>query len=81
MILNDVLARIPSLDRTLLTKAQERLDRLTKPVGSLGRLEELAAQYVMITGQIKPCVPRGAIFTFAADHGVTKEGISAYPAR
>jgi nicotinate-nucleotide--dimethylbenzimidazole phosphoribosyltransferase len=52
---------------------------LTKPIGSLGRLEELAARYVMITGEMKPAVPRGAVFTFAADHGVTAEGVSAYP--
>jgi nicotinate-nucleotide--dimethylbenzimidazole phosphoribosyltransferase len=45
----------------------------------LGRLEELAARYVMITGEINPKVPRGAVFTFAADHGVTVEGVSAYP--
>jgi nicotinate-nucleotide--dimethylbenzimidazole phosphoribosyltransferase len=59
--------------------AQARLDRLTKPLGSLGRLEELAAQYVAITGEVKPNVPRGVVFTFAADHGVTVEGVSAYP--
>jgi len=63
----------------LLVNAQGRLDRLTKPLGSLGRLEELASQYVMITGEVKPSVPRGAVFTFAADHGVTAEGVSAYP--
>ena len=63
----------------LLAQAQARLDRLTKPIGSLGRLEELAARYVMITGEMKPKVPRGAVFTFAADHGVTVEGVSAYP--
>jgi nicotinate-nucleotide--dimethylbenzimidazole phosphoribosyltransferase len=62
-----------------LAQAQARLDRLTKPIGSLGRLEELAARYVMITGEMKPKVPRGAVFTFAADHGVTVEGVSAYP--
>jgi nicotinate-nucleotide--dimethylbenzimidazole phosphoribosyltransferase len=55
------------------------LDRLTKPVGSLGRLEELAASYVAVTGELKPNVPRGVVFTFAADHGVTLEAVSAYP--
>jgi nicotinate-nucleotide--dimethylbenzimidazole phosphoribosyltransferase len=55
------------------------LDRLTKPVGSLGRLEELAARYVAMTGEERPKVPRTAIFTFAADHGVASEGVSAYP--
>jgi nicotinate-nucleotide--dimethylbenzimidazole phosphoribosyltransferase len=77
--LSETLARIHSPDRGLLTRARERLDRLTKPQGSLGRLEELAAQYVMLTGEMKPAVPRGAVFTFAADHGVALEGVSAYP--
>lgn len=79
MTLNDVLARIQSPDRNLLTQAQARLDRLTKPLGSLGRLEEIGAQYAMLTGELKPAVPRGAVFTFAADHGVATEGVSAYP--
>lgn len=79
MSLHEVLRRIQSPDRQLLAEAKSRLDRLTKPLGSLGRLEELASQYAMITGELKPNVPRGAIFTFAADHGVAMEGVSAYP--
>ncbi|TKS61918.1 MAG: nicotinate-nucleotide--dimethylbenzimidazole phosphoribosyltransferase [Nitrospira sp.] len=79
MALQDVIDRIQPLDPQLRTKAQSRLNRLTKPLGSLGRLEEVAACYVMITGELKPNVPRGVVFTFAADHGVTKEGVSAYP--
>jgi nicotinate-nucleotide--dimethylbenzimidazole phosphoribosyltransferase len=75
----ETIDRIQSTDPRLLAQAQARLDRLTKPIGSLGRLEELAARYVMITGEMKPKVPRGAVFTFAADHGVTVEGVSAYP--
>jgi nicotinate-nucleotide--dimethylbenzimidazole phosphoribosyltransferase len=77
--LTDVVAQIQAPDRGLLAPAQARLDRLTKPQGSLGRLEELAARYAMITGETKPAVPRGAVFTFAADHGVAREGVSAYP--
>ncbi len=79
MSLRTVLDRIQPVDSQGLEKAQARLNRLTKPLGSLGRLEELAARYVMITGEVKPSVPRGAVFTFAADHGVTEEGVSAYP--
>lgn len=79
MSLQKILNQIQAPDRQLLAKAQSRLDRLTKPPGSLGRLEELAARYVMITGELKPNVPRGAVFTFAADHGVAMEGVSAYP--
>lgn len=77
--MNEILNRIQPPDRRLLAQAQENLDRLTKPLGSLGRLEELAAQYVMISGEMKPAIPRGVVFTFAADHGVVREGVSAYP--
>jgi len=79
MLIRETIDRIQPADPRLLAQAQARLDRLTKPVGSLGRLEELAARYVMITGEMKPKVPSGAVFTFAADHGVTVEGVSAYP--
>ena len=79
MLSRETIDRIQPTDTRLLAQAQTRLDRLTKPIGSLGRLEELAARYVMITGELKPKVPRGAVFTFAADHGVTTERVSAYP--
>ena len=79
MLSRETVDSIQPTDPRLLAQAQARLDRLTKPIGSLGRLEELAARYVMITGEMKPTVPRGAVFTFAADHGVTVEGVSAYP--
>jgi nicotinate-nucleotide--dimethylbenzimidazole phosphoribosyltransferase len=79
MLLRDTMDRIQPTDPHLLAQAQARLDRLTKPIGSLGRLEELAARYVMMTGEMKPKIPHGAVFTFAADHGVTVEGVSAYP--
>jgi nicotinate-nucleotide--dimethylbenzimidazole phosphoribosyltransferase len=79
MTLDEVLARIQPIDREIAAPAQARLDRLTKPLGSLGRLEETAVRYATITGEVKPNVPRGVVFTFAADHGVAAEGVSAYP--
>jgi nicotinate-nucleotide--dimethylbenzimidazole phosphoribosyltransferase len=79
MSIQDTCHRIQPLDTSLRAKAQARLDRLTKPLGSLGRLEELASSYVTMTGLLKPNVPRGMVITFAADHGVTVEGVSAYP--
>jgi nicotinate-nucleotide--dimethylbenzimidazole phosphoribosyltransferase len=79
MLSRETIDRIQPADARLLVQAQARLDRLTKPIGSLGRLEELAARYVMMTGELIPTVPQGAVFTFAADHGVTVEGVSAYP--
>ncbi len=79
MTLNEAIQKIRPVDQVCLQRAQARLDRLTKPVQSLGRLEELAALYAAIAGEERPKLPRTAIFTFAADHGVTEEGISAYP--
>ena len=66
-------------DRALIEKTQERLDNLTKPLGSLGRLEDLAKMIVGITGKEKPVLANKVIFTLAGDHGVTAEGVSAYP--
>jgi len=61
-----------------MAEALRHLDTLTKPPGSLGRLEELAARLVALTGAA-PRMARPVIFTFAADHGVAAEGVSAYP--
>ncbi|BCA53644.1 nicotinate-nucleotide dimethylbenzimidazole-P phosphoribosyl transferase [Nitrospira sp. KM1] len=79
MSLLDVTRMIGFPDMTAAADAQRRLDNLTKPQGSLGRLEELAVQYCAMTGDRKPAVPSGVVFTFAADHGVVDEGVSAYP--
>ncbi len=79
MTLDEALRRIQPVDREIAAAVQARLDRLTKPLGSLGRLEETAVRYATITGEAKPNVPRGVVFTFAADHGVATEGVSAYP--
>ena len=59
--------------------AQRRLDSLTKPQGSLGRLEELARRIAVIQGKVPPQLGRKLLFVFAADHGITAEGVSAYP--
>ena len=79
MNLSRVLEQIGEPDAAIAAETQRRLDRLTKPQGSLGRLEELAVQFCAITGERKPAVPRGLVCTFAADHGVVEEGVSAYP--
>ncbi|MGC9141963.1 MAG: nicotinate-nucleotide--dimethylbenzimidazole phosphoribosyltransferase [Caldimicrobium sp.] len=59
--------------------AWERLDNLTKPKGSLGRLEELAAQLVAIFENPFPRINKKLSFVFAGDHGITEEGVSAFP--
>ena len=61
------------------TLAQAHLDSLTKPLGSLGRLEEFARRIVAITESKEPVLDKKVVFTFAGDHGVVDEGISAYP--
>lgn len=71
---------IPPLDEALMARARQRLDTLTKPQGSLGRLETLAVQLVGITGRLPPSVAQKVVITMAADHGVTAEGVSAFPA-
>jgi len=78
MTLQDI--RIDPVDRKLLAVAARRLDSLTKPEGSLGRLEEFAKRIVAIRGtEMPPPFDKKAIFTFAGDHGVVQEGVSAYP--
>ena len=78
-LLETTVAQIQPLDPHLAVQAQQHLDHLTKPPGSLGRLEELARRYVAITGMVPPHIARKAVIVFAADHGVTAEGVSAYP--
>ena len=70
---------IEEIDHSLFEKTQKRLDNLTKPQGSLGRLEELAKQVVEITKNENPFLRHKVIFTMAADHGVVKEGVSVFP--
>lgn len=77
--ISETIKRIKKIDARLMAAAQVRLDNLTKPLGSLGRLEELARQVVGITGKENPEYKNKVIFTLAADHGVTAEGVSPYP--
>ncbi|MDD5432094.1 MAG: nicotinate-nucleotide--dimethylbenzimidazole phosphoribosyltransferase [Candidatus Omnitrophica bacterium] len=78
-VINEIISNISGIDQELVKKTQARLDNLTKPLGSLGRLEELAKQICGITGKDYPVLGNKVIFTLAADHGVTDEGVSAYP--
>ena len=70
---------VPPLDGAAARAARERIDHLTKPIGSLGRIEELAERLAAIHGDLPPVYRRRAILVGAGDHGVTVEGISAYP--
>jgi len=77
--LSKLLERIAAPDGAAGLEAQRCLDQLTKPPGSLGRLEELARRLAEITGTCPPVITHPVIFTLAGDHGVVEEGVSAYP--
>ena len=76
--LSRLLGSIAAPARDGEAAARHHLDSLTKPPGSLGRLEEIALRLAILCGRA-PAVTRPVIFTFAADHGVVAEGVSAYP--
>jgi nicotinate-nucleotide--dimethylbenzimidazole phosphoribosyltransferase len=79
MLLEKILETLRPLDRSIETQAQRRIDSLTKPLGSLGRLEELARRVSCIQNKVPPDIGRKLLFVFAADHGIAQEGVSAYP--
>ncbi|WP_038056600.1 nicotinate-nucleotide--dimethylbenzimidazole phosphoribosyltransferase [Thermodesulfobacterium hydrogeniphilum] len=71
--------KIKPLKKEWFEIAQKRLDSLTKPRGSLGRLEEFAAKLVAIFENKMPAINKKAVFVFAGDHGIVEEGVSAFP--
>lgn len=79
----DVIARaiaeIPEPRAGAERRAWQRLDSLTKPQGSLGRLERVAARIATLQDEVRPSVPHKAIVLMAGDHGVTDEGVAAFP--
>lgn len=73
------LKAVSPLDRGAMDAARARQAQLTKPAGSLGRLEELSIQLAGITGRECPRIAHKVVITCAGDHGVVAEGVSAYP--
>ncbi|MGR2737780.1 nicotinate-nucleotide--dimethylbenzimidazole phosphoribosyltransferase [Billgrantia sp. Q4P2] len=78
-MLADTLASLSPVDDALTSAVQARLDNLTKPPGSLGRLESLALALAGMSGSEQPSVTPPGVIVFAADHGVAEEGVSAFP--
>jgi nicotinate-nucleotide--dimethylbenzimidazole phosphoribosyltransferase len=78
--LTPTIERIGQLDEAAMREAERELDRKTKPRGSLGRLERLAAHYAGIRGDATPPTPVPAVLVAAADHGYAEDSVSAYPA-
>lgn len=75
-----IIGNITPVSVEKFAQAQRHLDSLTKPPGSLGRLEELGGRYAAIKGLDSPQVRKKAVYVFAGDHGVAQQGISAFPA-
>src|ERR1700675_3816469 len=78
--LRECIASVRPLDAAAMSEARARLDSLTKPPGSLGRLERLAVQLAGITANPRPRLVNRVVVVMAGDHGVVAEGVSAYPA-
>lgn len=77
--INPTIAGIKPLDEKAMEAARMRQNNLTKPQGSLGQLESISIQMAGIKGNPRPQIIHKVIFTLAGDHGVTREGVSAYP--
>ncbi len=78
-LLTNTIKNIKPLDKAAMDKAKARQDQLTKPAGSLGRLEELSIQIAGIQGKAKPVIGKKAIITMAGDHGVVDEKVGNWP--
>jgi nicotinate-nucleotide--dimethylbenzimidazole phosphoribosyltransferase len=75
----ELVAQAPAADAGAAAAAQDRNGQLTKPPGALGRLEELAIWYAGWRGTPRPALAAPQVLVFAANHGVTAQGVSAFP--
>ena len=75
-----IFPEIPQIDYSTRKSAKERQRLLTKPAESMGKLEDLSIEIAGMTGKTAPKLDKRAVFLMAADHGITKEGVSPYPA-
>jgi len=78
-IIEKTIASIRPLDKAAMAEAKARQDTLTKPAGSLGRLEELSIQIAGIQGKARPAIEKKAMITMAGDHGVVAEKVGNWP--
>ncbi|MBW1705411.1 MAG: nicotinate-nucleotide--dimethylbenzimidazole phosphoribosyltransferase [Deltaproteobacteria bacterium] len=79
IMIEQTLKQIKPISKEWLNRARTRLDNLTKPKGSLGMLEEIAARVVAIREEERPSIAKKEVFVFVGDHDVVSEGVSAYP--
>lgn len=78
-LLNATVKKIKSLDEEAILNATKRMDSLIKPIGSLGRLEELAIKMAGITGKVKNSINKKCVVVMAADNGICEEGVTTSP--
>lgn len=74
-----VIESIKPVEDSFLFSAEKKIDQKTKPLGALGKLENLAVQMSVIQNNLYPEINKKNLFVFAGDHGITEEGVSAYP--
>jgi nicotinate-nucleotide--dimethylbenzimidazole phosphoribosyltransferase len=77
--IRDLLRKMPKADEAARSAAREREGQLTKPAGSLGRLEEISEWMAAWQGSARPHVDRPLVAVFAGNHGVVAQGVSAFP--
>ena len=78
-LVSNIVQKIRPLDEKAMAAARARQDQLTKPQGSLGRLEDLSVQLAGIQGKPLPQIRHKVIITMAGDHGVVAEGVGNWP--
>jgi len=79
-LLDETVAAVTPLRASAVAEARERQERLTKPSGSLGMLEDISAQLAGLAGECPPPLPEPAVIAvFAADHGVHAQGVTPWP--
>jgi nicotinate-nucleotide--dimethylbenzimidazole phosphoribosyltransferase len=78
-LLNSALGQIGPLDETVMFSARQRQDMLTKPQGSLGRLEAVSVQLAGIQGRLPPRIEEKAVIIMAGDHGILEEKFHNWP--
>ena len=78
-LIDETILKIDPLDEISMSAARERQNTLTKPLGSLGRLEELSIKLAGIYSNPTPVIANKSVILAAGDHGVVAEGVSAYP--